>query len=133
MTCYWSQISLLQIFIYRYPCHPFTDERLTNAIAKARTFADGKEVDEVCGSPVTAGQAAVLGGTVTFTCNPPLGAYEVIITIPFDGAFLQLCEVKVWEVPLDECPAAPGTLTLKKSRLIYKMKCDSNDTVRHNS
>ena len=60
----------------------------------------------VCGSPVTAAQARVAGGTVTMRCNTPIAGKYIYVGIVANRATLQLCEVKVWTLPMDKC--VPG-------------------------
>ena len=79
-----------------------TGERLTNAVVRAGISARVTD-NEACGSPVTAAQAAPLGGTIEFECEHPLRARYVSVDIP-GSATLQLCEVTVRELPLDQCP-----------------------------
>ena len=57
----------------------------------------------VCGSPVTAAQARVAGGTVTMRCNTPIAGKYIYVGIVASRATLQLCEVKVWTLPMEEC------------------------------
>ncbi len=58
----------------------------------------------VCGEPVTAEQAAPLGGVIEFKCDPPVRARYVFLHKPIATlATMQLCEVMVKEFPLAIC------------------------------
>ena len=77
-------------------------ERLAGAIVRVGTEFT-PYCNQACGSPVTAAQAAPLGGTIEIECSIPLKARYVSVDIPGE-AMLQLCEVKVDEIPIDLCP-----------------------------
>ena len=81
----------------------FTGERLTGAIARAGIDPVVTNND-ICGKPVTAEQAAPLGGIIEFKCDPSVRARYVFVDIPiYTVAILQLCEVTVKEFPLAIC------------------------------
>ncbi|XP_038065951.1 neurogenic locus Notch protein-like isoform X2 [Patiria miniata] len=83
-------------------------ERLTGAVVRVGREPSLELDDNTgCDSPVTAEQAAVPGGTVDFECSQPVLSRYVIIGIPSDNAIIQLCEVRVWEVPLEQCLPGP--------------------------
>jgi len=79
---------------------------LANAVVRVGKNSNEIEGNPTCGSPVTAEQAAVSGGTVYFICDPPRQGKVISVDIPSEDATLQLCEVRAWEVPMDECIAA---------------------------
>ncbi|XP_038065319.1 fibropellin-1-like isoform X2 [Patiria miniata] len=80
-------------------------ERLTGAVVRVgNTGVFQMNKNSLCGSPVTAEQAAVPGGTVDFVCDQlPALSDSVIVGIPSPDATLQLCEVRVWELPFERC------------------------------
>ncbi|XP_033633071.1 uncharacterized protein LOC117294673 [Asterias rubens] len=78
-------------------------DRLTGAVARAGIDPILTNND-ICGEPVTAEQAAPLGGIIEFKCDPPVRARHVFVDIPKDTpAKLQLCEVMVKEFPRAVC------------------------------
>ncbi|XP_033633077.1 uncharacterized protein LOC117294678 [Asterias rubens] len=76
-------------------------DRLTNAVVRAG-LNDDVITNHQCGSAVTADQAQPLGGTIEFACESPLRAQYISVDIP-TGGYLQLCEVTVFELPLESC------------------------------
>ena len=80
----------------------FEGDRLAGAVVRAGASTAPTE-NPVCGSPVTVAQASSWGGTIEFECSTPLRARYVSVDIP-GAAVLQLCEVKVEEIPIDICP-----------------------------
>ncbi|XP_022098544.1 uncharacterized protein LOC110983538 isoform X2 [Acanthaster planci] len=80
-------------------------ERMTDAVVQFGYSPYRKlNANPTCGSPVTAEQAAVPGGTIEVECSEPMGGRFLTIGIPADNATLQLCEIRVWAIPMDQCP-----------------------------
>ncbi|XP_022080918.1 uncharacterized protein LOC110973946 isoform X3 [Acanthaster planci] len=77
-------------------------KRLEGAVVRIGPSVTATE-NWACGSPVTAAQAAPLGGTIEFTCQPALKGRYVSVDIP-GSATLQLCEVTLEEIPQGQCP-----------------------------
>ncbi|XP_038065451.1 neurogenic locus Notch protein-like isoform X38 [Patiria miniata] len=81
-------------------------ELLTGAVVRVGHFHPGIgdiSDNSLCGLPVTAEQASVPGGTIYFECDPPVNGMFLFVTIPSEQATLQLCEVRVWEMSMDQC------------------------------
>ncbi|XP_022080901.1 uncharacterized protein LOC110973946 isoform X1 [Acanthaster planci] len=77
-------------------------KRLEGAVVRVGPSVTATE-NWACGSFVTAAQAAPLGGTIEFTCQPALKGRYVSVDIP-GSATLALCEVTLEEIPLEQCP-----------------------------
>ncbi|XP_038065452.1 neurogenic locus notch homolog protein 2-like isoform X39 [Patiria miniata] len=82
------------------------NELLTGAVVRVGPIHPGIgdiSYNSLCGLPVTAEQASVPGGTIYFECDPPVKGMFLFVTIPIEQATLQLCEVRVWEMSMDQC------------------------------
>ena len=103
--------SNLSFFLYG------TGDRLTNAVVRAG-LNDDVITNHQCGSAVTADQAQPLGGTIEFACESPLRARYTSVDIP-TGGYLQLCEVTVFELPLESC-LPPASRSQNRSLMIER-------------
>jgi len=105
---------------------------LTGAVVRAGSSIPVHSLvyNSVCGSPVSEAQASVSGGNVTIDCDRPIEARLVTIEIPAEKASLTLCEVRVWEVPLEEC--TPDSRTPTEMNKKETMDTGQSSTARLN-
>ena len=86
-----------------------TGDRLFGAIVRAGIESDIFQ-NAACGLPVTMDQASIPGAHIQFLCDPPVIARYVSVdddkTFQTDeyASSLTLCEVKIEEYSMDECP-----------------------------
>ena len=94
------------MFFFKIYHFAFTGWRLEGAVVRigsSATYGTNKQ----CGQAVNKEQAAVAGGTVELDCAQPIKGKTLQIGIPSTTAAVQLCEVRVWELPMAYCEGNP--------------------------
>ena len=104
-----THLYLLRVLLGISKMFDLTGDRLFGAIVRAGIESDIFQ-NAACGLPVTIDQASIPGAHIQFLCDPPVIARYVSVdddkTFQTDeyASSLTLCEVKIEEYSMDECP-----------------------------